>query len=142
MFFVCATFVPEAMQMLVGGFFVLFDALWNAAMQGNDVVVADHLWAQISTLTAAIFLAPVIVVAILSELFGWRSATVQAGATGLLTVLFPLAMLGVNRALTAGETRLVAALFVTGAVAGWIYWLVAGAETRPDTRDLAPRPPA
>lgn len=85
----------------------------------------------------AIFLAPVVLVATFSELLGRRSWLLHAGACAALTVLLPLAVLGLNRGLTPAETRAMIVLAATGAASGTAYWLVAGRNAGRRRADVA-----
>ncbi|ACA18896.1 conserved hypothetical protein [Methylobacterium sp. 4-46] len=73
---------------------------------------------------------PPILNAVMGEVLGWRALTWYAGATGFLTALLPWLMRGVRGGAggPAGlaEGRVTALLFLAGAGAGLVYWLLAG----------------
>ena len=79
---------------------------------------------------AALFVLPPAFVALLGEILGLRSFVWYGFGCGALTAALPWLHRGSERWSQSGalgaEGRLTALLFVTGAVAGLTYWLVAG----------------
>lgn len=120
---------PEMAQLLGGGFVRLVDALFGLAESGLDpeptALAAASL---IGRLGLAIIVVPVLLVAIGSEIFRLRSGLIQSGLTGLLAALLPLALLGLMRAPSGAEMRVVGALYLVGAASGFVYWLIAGRD--------------
>jgi hypothetical protein len=120
-------FTPEIAQALIGGLFDAFDALMAGAIDDPDSVERfGALMVGLSRMSGLIILLPPIVVAAASEVMGWRSLTLQAAACALLTVLIPWLVLPQVMAGAALAGRVSAILFAAGAVAGSVYWLVAG----------------
>ncbi len=118
---------PEVMLLIGGGFERLLYALFGLADAGIDPgPAAAAAVGLIARLGLAIIVAPVVLVAVFSELFRLRSGLIQSGLTGLLAALLPLAMLRLARAPSEAETRVIGALFLIGAATGFIYWLIAG----------------
>lgn len=118
---------PDIALLIGGGFERLFDALFAQAERGFDPgPTAEAAFTLIGRLGFAILVAPVVLVAIGSELFRIRSGLIQSGMTGLLAALLPIAMLRLARTPTAAETQIIAALFLVGAATGFVYWLIAG----------------
>ncbi|WP_407525042.1 hypothetical protein [Methylobacterium oryzisoli] len=80
--------------------------------------------------------------AVVGEVLRWRSLAWYGGATGFLTALLPWLMRGAPQAgpAAAAEGRITAILFLTGGVAGLVYWLLAGRWTgRPPATMPLPR---
>ena len=122
------TMVPEMGTALVGAVLSAFRALYDAAMSGDDMALAAAMAARTGLMAAAILLAPVTLVALISEIFRWRSWVVQASGAALLTIAFPLALLAPQRLLSSSETRIAIALGLVGIITGTVYWLVAGRD--------------
>ncbi len=117
----------EIALLIGGGFERLMEALFGLAESGVDPgPAAAAAFSLIGWLGLAIIVAPVILVALFSELFRLRSGLIQSGLTGVLATLLPLAMLQLSRAPTQAETRVIGALFLVGAATGFVYWLIAG----------------
>lgn len=117
----------EIALLIGGGFERLMDALFGLAESGVDPgPAAAAAFSLIGRLGLAIIVAPVILMALFSELFRLRSGLIQSGLTGVLATLLPLAMLQLSRAPTQAETRVIGALFLVGAATGFVYWLIAG----------------
>jgi hypothetical protein len=87
---------------------------------------------------------PGAVVAILAEAFGWRSMTVHVSANAGVSALVG-GTLGLARAFNdpqrfpSGEANALLLMAATGAIVGFVYWLIAG---RTASGFLARRPPA
>lgn len=126
-FFIASAIVPELGLLVGAGFQALIASVFDEAMAGYDP--SGRLFAAFALsgrLALAIFVLPVVLVALACEVFGLRGGLLQITATGALAALLPLAMLQLSRSPTASEGRVIAALFFTGAVIGLFYWLVAG----------------
>jgi hypothetical protein len=130
--FVIAVIVPEFAEAIGAGFWAALRQFMGmlddaATSDGSlDLTGAGAIAARASALAGAIFLAPVTLTAITSEILRWRSWVVQAAGCGLITLALPLALLTPARGLTAGETRIMLALGLIGVLAGSVYWLIAG----------------
>ena len=120
---------PDVAMMIGGGVMRLFDLLFDLAESGIDPAPAAQAAASlIARLGFSIVVAPVLVLALSSELLRIRSAIVQIGIAGLVAALLPLAMLRLSRAPTGPELQVVAGLFLVGAASGFVYWLIAGRD--------------
>ncbi|MDU0342142.1 hypothetical protein [Bosea rubneri] len=118
---------PDLGLLIGGGFERLMAALFDMAAQGFDPgPAADAAFSLLGRLGFAILVAPVLLVAIGSELFRLRSGLIQSGLTGVLAALLPLAMLGLSRVPTVAELQIISALFLVGAATGFVYWVIAG----------------
>lgn len=136
-----ASVVSPGIALLIGGGFErLLDALFGLADIGVDpgptAVAAVSL---LGRLGFAIIVAPVVLVAVGSELFGLRSGLIQSGLTGLLSALLPLALLGLSRTPTGAEVQVIGALVLVGAATGFVYWLIAGREAGGERTAAPPR---
>lgn len=93
---------------------------------------AVALFTAFSTAVFALLVAPPALVAVIGEVLGWRAFLWYSVATGAATAALPWAGRargGLSRfsdTALAAEGRLTLILFVTGAVTGVVYWLVAG----------------
>ncbi|GJD35956.1 hypothetical protein [Methylobacterium aerolatum] len=125
---------------------LLFDPGANAwltqgALAGLDAAFGDmaaglppeSVLMLVAGLAKALFLllfVPPVVVATAGEVMGRRSLLWYGGGCGLLTALLPWLVRGSPRpgspGVAAAEARLTLILFVVGASAGLVYWLVAG----------------
>lgn len=113
--------------MIGGGFGRLLDAIFALAEAEIDPgPTAAAALALITRLGFAIVVAPVLIVALVSELARLRSGLIQTGLAGLLAAVLPLAMLSISRVPNAAESRILGALFLVGAAGGFVYWLIAG----------------
>jgi hypothetical protein len=118
---------PEIALLIGGGFQRLMEALFGLAESDIDPTpVAQAAFSLLGRLGMAIIVAPVVLVAVFSELFRLRSGLIQSGLTGLLATVMPLAMLGLSRTPSEAEMRVIGALFLIGAATGFVYWLIAG----------------
>ncbi len=129
-FLTAASVASPAVALLIGGGIErLFDIVFGLAESGIDPTpAAQAALALVARLGLAIVVAPVLLVAISSELFRLRSGLVQSGLTGLLAALLPLAMLRLARAPSPAELQIISGLFLVGAATGFVYWLIAGRE--------------
>lgn len=134
---------PDIALMIGGGVQRLFDALFGLAESGIDPgPAAQAAFALVARLGFAIIVAPVLTVALVAEIFRLRSGIVQMGLAGLVAALLPLAMLRISRAPTGAELQVVAGLFLVGAAAGFVYWLIAGREAGGERASGNTRPQA
>jgi hypothetical protein len=139
--------VPTGFAVLVLALFVDPAAqvwLTNGALAGLDMALSDlsaglppeGLALLIAGLAKALFVLlfmPPALVGLGGEIFGRRGLLWYGAGCGLLTAALPWLTRGAVRssggrdaALLAGEVRLTLILFVVGASAGLVYWLVAG----------------
>lgn len=104
----------------------LFD-LWGDGMaEGAPGGLFIRVWA----LSATLLILPPALVAIIGELAGIRSFVWYGFGCGALMAALPWLSRGSERlaesSVLGAEGRITALLFITGAVAGLTYWLVAG----------------
>ena len=128
LFLVIASIVDPVMGAFAGealwfGFWWLIDTLFAVEDPGP---VLDSALSGVGRLLAAVLLAPLLLVALVSEVVGARRLLWQVGATALLTGALPWLARGGARPATPEEIRIAAILALTGAVAGFVYWLAAG----------------
>jgi NADH:ubiquinone oxidoreductase subunit 6 (subunit J) len=71
---------------------------------------------------------PPLLIAVISEVLGMRSLVWYAGAVGVLTAAVPWILRGAARVGSPLELHVSLVLGLTGAVAGLIYWAIAGRE--------------
>ena len=104
---------------------VMADLLGGSAPDATAVALLVGLWTGLF----ALLIAPPAFVALVGEVAGLRSFVWYGGATAAITALLPWLIRGrfdIADAALRGEGRLTALLFLTGAVTGLVYWLVAG----------------
>lgn len=105
---------------LWSGAFALADSFADGDLVGQGRAAAAFGWA------ATLLVAPPVFVALVGEVAGLRALAWHAGGTGLVTALLPWLMRGRMAQPSAGEGHLTLILFGVGAIAGAIYWLIAG----------------
>lgn len=127
-----AGLLAEAMRLPVQA---SLGAAWVAAalQAGTAGTLGLGLSALWTALVVTCFV-PVCLVAAIGEAARLRSVLWSAGGTGILAAAMPtllrrLAELPAAGPVSADEGRITVLLFLTGVVAGTIYWLVAGART-------------
>ena len=105
----------------------VLELLANAAA-GNDAAAETLALFALSVwkLLALVTCVPVLVVAVFTEIFGSRGWPLQAAGCGVLTAALPFAALPRTLAASGLPAPALAGLFVTGALAGSVYWLVGG----------------
>jgi hypothetical protein len=133
--------VPELTQAVFGAAQALARGLFDMLEIENapDMALASAGMAagRAGILALAVLVAPVSLVALLSELFGWRGWMAQSALGAALTIALPMALLSPARGLSGAETRIMLALGLVGIVAASVYWLIAG---RGAGRDRPQRP--
>jgi hypothetical protein len=130
---------PAIGQMIFGAADAFLSAVFGMAMDGLDPtpVAQAAAWRGFQ-LFIAILVAPLLITAVAAELFRQSSWVLQMGLCGLLTMALPAALIGLNRLPSGAETGVLAGLFLTGAVAGGVYWMIAGRGAKP--REAQPAP--
>ena len=136
--------VPTGCLALVLGLFVDPGAnawLTNGALAGLDMALSDIaaglppeglflLAAGLAKALFALLFLPPAVVGLSGEVFGARGILWYGAGCGILTAALPWLARGAVRpgapGFVAAEARLTLILFVVGACAGLVYWLVAG----------------
>jgi hypothetical protein len=134
LFLVLASVIDPAMGSFAGealwvGFWSLIDAVLSVEDPGP---VVDAALADAGRLVATVLLIPPAFVALVGEVIGTRRLLWYAGATGILTGALPWLAGGAARPATPEEIRISAVLAITGAVAGFVYWLAAGRGAGPE----------
>jgi hypothetical protein len=127
-FLLLAVFLNSAVGELFAGlsfasliaFFDWLTATGEPDAAGGGVLLA--LWA----LAVAVVVLPPAVVGLIGEVAGWRSFIWYSGGTGAISAALPWLARGSAEHATEGELSVTLALFLAGAFAGLIYWLVAG----------------
>ena len=108
----------------------VMNAVFDDAFRGVEPdLIGLQLFYGFGAISLVVLIAPVSLVAIVGEVIRNASFVFYAGVTGLLTAGIPWVLRGgvtTSGAALAAEGRITALLFVTGAVAGLVYWLVAG----------------
>ena len=134
---------PALAGMIFGAMNAFAEVVFGLAFNGEDPsdLAIDASW-QGFKLAASILIVPVLVAALTSELFRMSGALVQMVLTGVLAAALPAAIIGLRRLPTGTETQVLAAFFLTGIVAGAVYWLIAGRGAGPAAPKGVSGPPA
>jgi hypothetical protein len=120
---------PTAHELIARIGVAMMDALFVDALGDGtaDLIVRDMLFG-LWLISVIILIVPVGLVGLIGETIGSHSFLYYSGLTGLLTAAIPWLMRGgfVQTPAIAAELRLTGLLFLTGAVAGLVYWAIAG----------------
>jgi hypothetical protein len=130
-FFLVAAMIDPLMATLTGE--TLFVGFWNfidAVFSSDDPgpIMADTLLA-IGRIAFTLLIFPPLLIAIISEVIGMRSLLWHALATGALTAAVPWILRGAARVANPAELHVSLVLGLTGAVAGFVYWAIAGRDS-------------
>lgn len=114
----------------------LFAALDEAAADGDPALAVSALSYILWAVVVATCAAPLAVAALIGEAAGARSLVWYSGVSGLLAGASPWiarAAKGLDRAqsVSDAEGRLALLFFLTGALTGAIYWLIAAPKPAP-----------
>jgi hypothetical protein len=122
-----AVMQPLAAEALTGWALKAFETLWTAAQQGEEAVRAYGLsMLAFSRVPLVVLFLPVAVVAAVAEVFAMRSWLLQMLLAALLTALVPFALAPEVMGRAPLASLITGVLAATGALAGTIYWMVAG----------------
>jgi hypothetical protein len=114
------------------GFATLWSVLSDLAAGEPPDERAVALFTAFSTALFALLVAPPTLVALIGEVLGWRAFLWHAVGTGAVTAALPWAgrarggLARFSETALDAEGRLTLILFITGAVTGSVYWLIAG----------------
>jgi len=127
-FLMVASIVDPVMATLTGdtllvGFWTFVDAVFSA---DDPEPIVTEAFLAVGRLVFTLLVFPPLLVAILSEVLGLRSVVWYAAAMGVLTAAVPWILRGATRVGTPLELHVSLVLGLTGAVAGLVYWAVAG----------------
>jgi len=127
-FLMVASMIDPVMATLTGdtllvGFWSFVDAVFTADDPGPIVTEA---FLAVGRLVFTLLVFPPLLVAIVSEVLGLRSVVWYAAAMGVLTAAVPWILRGAARVGSPLELHVSLVLGLTGAVAGLVYWAIAG----------------
>lgn len=130
LFFFFASMIDPLMAALTGntlfvGFWNLVDAIFSSEDPGP--VVAGAML-SLGRIMVTLLVLPPLVIAVISEVLKMRSLLWHALATGVLTASVPWILRGAARVANPAELHVSAILALTGAVAGFVYWAIAGRD--------------
>jgi hypothetical protein len=111
---------------LLGALRVLSDAIEGLAPEETFQAIAAFAW----TIVMAVCVAPVVMTALIGEAAGMRSLVYYSGGTGFLAGAAPWILRAAQHSarateMTRAEAQFAILFFLTGALAGAVYWLVA-----------------
>jgi hypothetical protein len=118
---------PVANALLGDVLWIGFQTLLDGLPDLDEAHAAEPL-AALSSAAFALLVAPLGFTALAAEVMGWRSLLWHAGGTGAITAAVPWLARGEAQGLSAGEGHLTAVLFLVGATAGLVHWLIAGRD--------------
>jgi hypothetical protein len=136
-FLMVASVVDPVMALLTGdtlfvGFWAFVDGVFSA--EDPEAVVSDA-FLTVGRLVFTLLVFPPLLVAVVSEAFGMRSLPWHVGATAVLTAAVPWILRGSARIGTPLELHVSLVLGLTGAVAGLVYWAIAGQSAARSSQD-------
>lgn len=146
--------IDAASRQLVGNLtFSGLMALAGDIGQSGSLEAFGVLIFGLMLIASIVLVAPLVLVALVGEIVGWRTYVWYAGGCAALTAAIPWIVRGgplsggasrteVIAAVNAGELRITLLLFLTGAVSGFVYWLIAGRSAgpmEPESPDLPRR---
>ena len=107
-----------------------FDILSGLVNDEDPEETIGTLFQLVWTVGMLVCVAPVTITALIGGVSGARSQLFYAGLSGLLAAAMPWVLRASRFAergiqASSAETHLTAMLFLTGAVAGLVYWLIA-----------------
>src|SRR6478735_7590589 len=143
LFLLVASIVDPVLALLTGntllvGFWAFVDEVFSAEDPGPIVAAAFDAVGRV-VFTLLVF--PPLLVAILSEVIRARSAIWYGAATGVLTAAIPWILRGSARVGWPGDLHVSFVLGLTGAVAGLVYWTIAGRDSGRSPSATAPTSP-
>ena len=127
-FFLIASIVDPVMATLTDdtlfvGFWSLIDAVFAA---DDPTPIVEDAFLAVGRIMFTLLIFPPLLIAVISEVLGMRSLLWHALATGVLTAAVPWILRGAARVGTPAELHVSLVLGLTGAVAGLVYWAIAG----------------
>lgn len=127
-FLMVASMIDPVMASLTGdtlfvGFWSFVDAVFSA--EDPEPIVTEAFLA-VGRLVFTLLVLPPLLVAVVSEVLGLRNVFWYAAAMGVLTASVPWILRGAARVGSPLELHVSLVLGLTGAVAGLVYWAIAG----------------
>jgi hypothetical protein len=127
-FFILASLLDPTLASVTGE--TLFVGLWafmDAVFAVEDpAVVVEGTMAGLSELAFTFLVVPPVFVALVGEIIGARHLLWYAAASGILTGAMPWLLRGEARIGSPLELHISLVLGLAGAVAGLVYWMIAG----------------
>jgi hypothetical protein len=93
----------------------------------------------LSNLSISILILPAALVAVVSEIFGMRQWLVQAIIAALFAAVLPWAAMPNLMAGQPLASTITGLLLATGAIAGTVYWMIAGRSAGPEPKSIEDR---
>ena len=125
---------PVLIELTGRALFVFWKAIFAA---GDDSLVVDPVVHGLGRLALALLVVPPVFSALVLEFMGVWRLIAHAGLTALVTAAVPFLLRGPNRGATPEEIHIAAVLALVGAVAGAVYWAVAGRGAGAPQREVA-----
>jgi hypothetical protein len=131
-----ATVREAGFEAVIGGLFVMLDTARDGDPAAGFEAIGYVFWA----ILVAVCVAPLALTALVGEIAGARGWSWYVGATGFLAAASPWIARGARARATdhppsQTEMRVLGLFFLTGALTGFLYWLVAvRGEARAESR--------
>ena len=127
-FLMVASMIDPVMATLTGdtllvGFWSFVDAVFSA---DDPEPIVTEAFLAVGRLVFTLLVLPPLLVAVISEVLGLRNVVWYAAAMGVLTAAVPWILRGAARVGSPLELHVSVVLGLTGAVAGLVYWAIAG----------------
>jgi hypothetical protein len=137
---IVAVVQPTAAETLTGWAMQSFRSLMDAINDGDAAVQAYALSVvSLSRIPIVVLLLPVAIVAAVAEVFAIRSWFLQMLLAALVTALAPFALAPEVMGRSPMASVLTGILAATGALAGTIYWMVAGRSAGAEPQTIEER---
>jgi hypothetical protein len=141
-FFLIASMVDPVMATLTGntllvGFRSFVDAVLSVEDPGP---IVEGAFLAVGRIAFTLIVLPPLMIAVISEVLGMRSLLWHTLATGVLTAAVPWILRGSARIANPAELHVSLVLGLTGAIAGLVYWAIAGGREPRRENPTAPRP--
>jgi hypothetical protein len=129
--------VAEAIAMTA---FKTMDRAFRTVLEGEEAI-KQFGWSLVlfSRFVIVVLLLPVTLVAVVAEFFALRAWLVHALGVALLTAVVPFAMMPELIGGAAFASSVTGLLAATGALAGSIYWMIAGRNAGADPKTVEER---
>jgi len=139
---------PSIAQAIAETAYQTMDRLFRTMLEGDEAIRRyAESFALFSRFVVVVLILPVTLIALVAEVFAWRAYLFHALLAALLTAAIPYALMPDLIGGFAFASRATGLLAATGALAGTIYWMLAGRSAGADPPTVedratvkAPRP--
>jgi hypothetical protein len=131
---------PSIAEAIASTAFQTVDRAFRTVMEGDEAI-RQFGWSLVvfSRFAIVVLLLPVTLIAVIAEFFGLRAYLIHALGVALLTAAMPFALMPELISGFAFASRATGLLAATGALAGTIYWMIAGRGAGRDPQTIEER---